>query len=117
MTGKITEAQLREQVKILGGKFLQRTATQVPQLRAEIERLATTGDPEALRIVQELAHKIHGSGAMFGFESISDVAGELQLLSVRTDEPDRKTPMAIAAELHLVLNRLAAALNAAVQGP
>jgi HPt (histidine-containing phosphotransfer) domain-containing protein len=117
MTGKITEAELREQVKILAGKFLQRTATQIPQLRTQIECLAATGDVGALRIVQELAHKIHGSGAMFGFESISEVAGELQQLSVRGDEPDSATLMALAAQMRVVLNRLADSLNAASQGP
>jgi HPt (histidine-containing phosphotransfer) domain-containing protein len=120
MTGKITEEQLREQVGILAGKFLERTATQVPQLRAEVERLEATGDPQALRSVQELAHKIHGSGAMFGFDAISDVAGELEKLSTGhgtlSGDSDRASLTALASTIRPLLDRLAAALNAAVQG-
>ncbi len=120
MTGKITADQLREHVKALGEKFLQRTATQIAQLREAIERLATVGEPAALRTVQDLAHKIHGSGAMFGFDRISDLAGELQELSVRLDRvpgnPDRQALAALAADMRPVLEALAAAFNAAEQG-
>jgi HPt (histidine-containing phosphotransfer) domain-containing protein len=30
--------------------------------------------------MQELSHKIHGSGAMFGFEEVSRFAGEIEQL-------------------------------------
>jgi HPt (histidine-containing phosphotransfer) domain-containing protein len=116
MTGKITESELREQLRILAGKFLQRTAVQIGQLRTELDRLAGTGDPEALRVILEITHKIHGSGAMFGFERISAVAGELQALSTRRDEPAPATLMALTAELRPVLDRLAEELNTAAQG-
>jgi HPt (histidine-containing phosphotransfer) domain-containing protein len=73
------EEQLREQIKILGEKFLLRTADQVTTLRAQSQRLRA-GDREALGVIQELTHKIHGSGAMFGFADLSERAGEIERL-------------------------------------
>lgn len=75
------EEQLREQVKILGEKFLLRTAGQITTLREQLRRLRA-GDREAMGIVQELTHKIHGSGAMFGFADLSDRAGEIERLVI-----------------------------------
>lgn len=75
------EEQLREQVKVLGEKFLLRTAGQITTLREQSRRLRG-GDREALGVIQELTHKIHGSGAMFGFADLSDRAGEIERLVV-----------------------------------
>lgn len=75
------EAQLREQVKVLGEKFLIRTAGQVVTLREQVLRLRD-GNPDALAAIEELAHKIHGSGAMFGFAALSECAGEIECLIV-----------------------------------
>ncbi len=120
MSGKMTEEKLREHVKALGEKFLQRTAVQIVQLREALERLATRGDPAALRTIQDLAHKIHGSGAMFGFGRISELAGDLQVLSVRLDgppgNPDRAALEALAADMGPGLEALAAAFTAAGRG-
>ncbi len=119
MTGKVTEEQLREHVKALAAKFLQRTASQLAELAEAIERLCARGDPAALRTVQDLSHKIHGSGAMFGFDRISDLAGDLQELSVRLDSvpgpAERATLEALGAEMRPVLDALVAALSAAGQ--
>jgi chemotaxis protein histidine kinase CheA len=73
------EEQLREQLKALGEKFLLRTAGQITTLREQMLRLRA-GDHEALVVIQELTHKIHGSGAMFGFAELSDRAGEMERL-------------------------------------
>ena len=73
------ERQLREQVAALGVKFLQRTQDQVTSLR-ELLACLSKGDESVLARMQELSHKIHGSGAMFGFEEVSRVAGEIEQL-------------------------------------
>lgn len=73
------ERQLREQVAALGVKFLQRTQDQTTTLRELLESLSK-GDESVLARMQELSHKIHGSGAMFGFEEVSRVAGEIEQL-------------------------------------
>lgn len=75
------EAQLREQVKVLGEKFLIRTAGQIVTLREQVVRLRE-GHPDALPVIQEMIHKIHGSGAMFGFGDLSERAGEIERLLV-----------------------------------
>jgi HPt (histidine-containing phosphotransfer) domain-containing protein len=73
------ERQLREQVAALGVKFLQRTQDQATSLR-ELLACLSNGDESVLARMQELSHKIHGSGAMFGFEEVSRVAGEIEQL-------------------------------------
>ena len=73
------ERQLREQVAALGVKFLQRTRDQATALRELLVGLSN-GDESVLAQMQELSHKIHGSGAMFGFEEVSRVAGEIEQL-------------------------------------
>jgi HPt (histidine-containing phosphotransfer) domain-containing protein len=73
------ERQLRQQVAALGVKFLQRTQEQATSLHELIARLAD-GDLSVLAQIQELSHKIHGSGAMFGFARISQVGGEIEQL-------------------------------------
>jgi len=75
------EEQLREQVKVLGEKFLLRTAGQITTLREQMLRLRA-GNRDALVMIQELTHKIHGSGAMFGFADLSERAGEMERLVV-----------------------------------
>ena len=78
------EEQLREQVKVLGEKFLIRTEGQIITLREQLRRVRA-GDRPALVVIQELTHKIHGSGAMFGFADLSDRAGEIERLVVAGD--------------------------------
>jgi chemotaxis protein histidine kinase CheA len=73
------ERQLREQVAALGVKFLQRTQDQAISLR-DLLACLSKGDESVLARMQELSHKIHGSGAMFGFEEVSRVAGEIEQL-------------------------------------
>ena len=73
------ERQLREQVAALGVKFLQRTQDQATSLR-ELLACLSNGDESVLARMQELSHKIHGSGAMFGFEEVSRLAGEIEQL-------------------------------------
>jgi HPt (histidine-containing phosphotransfer) domain-containing protein len=101
------EAELREQVKVLGEKFLLRTADQITTLRAHVARLRA-GDEDVLVAMQELAHKIHGSGAMFGFAALSDRAGEIEHLIAA--EP--AAVGATADRLGALIDELAAALEA-----
>jgi len=112
------EEQLREQVKVLGEKFLVRTEGQITTLREQLLRVRA-GDREAMGVVQELTHKIHGSGAMFGFAKISECAGELELLSVGMGEERASTPHPPYAEwaekLTQCVGELARALEAAQQ--
>jgi HPt (histidine-containing phosphotransfer) domain-containing protein len=109
------EAELREQVKILGEKFLLRTADQIITLREHIARFRS-GDRDALAGMQELAHKIHGSGAMFGFAALSDRAGEIErLIAADTTGAERTDPASTQAtsdRLGALVDELATALEA-----
>jgi chemotaxis protein histidine kinase CheA len=117
MSAKTTPAELRDQVKTLGEKFLLRTSGQILQLRTELERWAAGGDLDALRTFQEIVHKIHGSGAMFGFNLISDLAGNLEELALgfgnRATAPEGASNAARATQMRPVLEQLAEAVTAA----
>ena len=86
------ERQLREQVSALGQKFLLRTRDETNVLRELTARLCQ-GDVSALAQLQEMAHKIHGSGAIFGFSAISECGGEIERLGEQLAAP-RAAPAA-----------------------
>jgi chemotaxis protein histidine kinase CheA len=80
-------AHVRQQVSELGAKFLQRTRAEASVLLALIERLRE-GDTAVLPELERMAHKIHGSGAMFGFPDVSDCAGEIERIAEHLMMPD-----------------------------
>lgn len=73
------QAQIRERMQQLGVKFAQRTQGELVSMRDLVEQ-ARQGDTEALRNLELLSHKIHGTGATFGLTGISDRAGEIEHL-------------------------------------
>lgn len=77
-TGPQPGLEIQDQLRILGGKFLSRTRDQTAQLRQWLRDLPHGAEP--LAPLEEIAHKIHGSGAMFGFAAISTCAGEMESL-------------------------------------
>lgn len=68
---------LQAQLSALSVQFLERTRGQVGQLDALVERVGRS-ELAALLELRAISHKIHGSGAMFGFPSISEPAGEIE---------------------------------------
>jgi HPt (histidine-containing phosphotransfer) domain-containing protein len=73
------EEKLQAQIQDIGNRYLQRTLGELPRLR-ELLQQARAGDAEALAQSGRIVHKVHGSGAMFGFDAISDQARELEVL-------------------------------------
>jgi len=73
-------ARVRQQVSQLGEKFLRRTHAEATVLGDLFERIQA-GDMTVLPQLEAMAHKIHGSGAMFGFPTISECAGEIEHLA------------------------------------
>jgi CheY-like chemotaxis protein len=71
---------LLSQVTTLAGAFLQRMQRDVRRLRHLLKRLAA-GDESAPEELRRLAHSIHGSGAMFGFPTISECGGMIEDLA------------------------------------
>ena len=89
----LAEQQLREQVAALGLKFLNRTQDQATALRELLAPLAQ-GDESVLARMQELSHKIHGSGAMFGFDEVSRFAGEIEQMCYDRRQENAAGPLA-----------------------
>src|SRR5688572_29437390 len=63
----------------LGARFIERTRGEVIQVRELIGRVAS-GDTAAFEQLNYLVHRINGGGATFGFNAISDHAGEIERL-------------------------------------
>lgn len=72
--------KLRQQLQEIGTRFLQRTLREIEPFD-ELRRRLRAGDRSCLEEIQRLAHRIHGSGAMFGFDAISTHAREIELLA------------------------------------
>jgi HPt (histidine-containing phosphotransfer) domain-containing protein len=73
-------ASVRQQVSELGEKFLRRTQAEATVLSDLVERIRA-GDLTVLAEMERMAHKIHGSGAMFGFPAVSECAAEIEHLA------------------------------------
>jgi HPt (histidine-containing phosphotransfer) domain-containing protein len=73
-------ARVRQQVSELGEKFLRRTQAEATVLRDLVERIQA-GDITVVPELEAMAHKIHGSGAMFGFPAVSECAAEIEHLA------------------------------------
>jgi len=72
--------QLQKQMADIGVRFLKRTIGEVSQLRAYLDS-ARTGSLDSLKQLERLAHKIYGSGAMFGFDELSERASQIERLA------------------------------------
>jgi HPt (histidine-containing phosphotransfer) domain-containing protein len=70
---------LRPLIVELAAKFLQRTRGEAIVLRELLER-AQLGDSTVMSELEHLAHRIHGTGATFGFDAVSDCAAEIEHL-------------------------------------
>jgi HPt (histidine-containing phosphotransfer) domain-containing protein len=70
--------ELQQKISDIGGRYIQRTAGELAGLRELIAKVRT-GDTAAAQGIEQLAHKIYGSGSMFGFEGVSEQARELEL--------------------------------------
>ena len=75
-------ARIRHQVSELGEKFLRRTRSEAVALGVLLGRIQD-GDTTVLPELASMAHKIHGSGAVFGFPALSEYAGEIEYLAER----------------------------------
>jgi len=105
---------LQQRMAELGQKYLQRTAAELADLQAMIARVATA-DAAVFKEIEILAHRIRGSGAMFGFDLISDAAFGVEMLAVDAKlelHPDR---VALQARFAALARLLAFVVDAAKQ--
>jgi HPt (histidine-containing phosphotransfer) domain-containing protein len=78
--------ELQQKIADIGGRYIQRTAGELEGLRGMIGAVRA-GNAAALKDIEHLAHKIYGSGAMFGFEAVSEQARELELVAKDVTDP------------------------------
>jgi HPt (histidine-containing phosphotransfer) domain-containing protein len=78
--------ELQQKIADIGSRYIQRTAGELAGLRDMIVK-ARAGDAGALQDIEHLAHKIYGSGAMFGFEAVSERARALELVAKDVTDP------------------------------
>ena len=74
------EDKLQKQIADIGLRYLKRTMGELYQLRECLQGVRDAS-PEALKQLERLAHKIHGSGAMFGFDELSERASDIERLA------------------------------------
>jgi CheY-like chemotaxis protein len=99
-SNKATE---QRQLTQLAGRFLQRTRDEAALLNKLAEH-AFEGDPVAIEQMERLAHKIHGSGSMFGYNALSACASDLESLVEVIRK--RNAPAGAASEPEELLNLL-----------
>lgn len=79
------DEKLQQQIADIALRYLKRTLGEIEQLRTCLDQ-ARRGSSESFQVLGRLAHKIHGSGAMFGFDSVSERAYEIEQLAA-SDAP------------------------------
>ena len=95
------EERLRQQMASIGVRYLGRTLGELQRMR-ELLQAALNGTPALFKDLEHLAHKIHGSGAMFGFDALSDRAGEIEHIAgflAKGEGPDEYKSMS-ESDLH-----------------
>jgi len=96
--------------------FLERTKTDIVRLRQMIESFRQGGHA-VLEEVEQLAHSIHGAGAMCGFLQVSAAGGVIERLVERamanalTGNPAAE--LVVLQQLHDCTDRLASEVEAA----
>lgn len=64
-------------VSSLASRFLERAVLEVQTLHLLLERAASDSAPVLIRVAR-VAHSIHGTGAAFGFDAVSECAAALE---------------------------------------
>jgi HPt (histidine-containing phosphotransfer) domain-containing protein len=97
--------KLNQSMAEIGGRFIKRTLGELDQLRELLDG-ARAGNAASVKDIERVSHKIAGSGAMFGFDAVSERAQELEIFA----EGGRTDPEAVQR-----LSDYVAALDAEVR--
>ena len=84
-------------------------------MRVLIDRLRED-DSTVLPELARMAHKIHGSGAMFGFPAISESAAEIEHLSEHLMKPETAAEATIALTIQRLMECITQLARAAGAG-
>lgn len=91
---RVDATNLHLHVAQLGEKFLARSRDEAVVLRALSEH-AHEGNPIVIEEIERMAHKINGSGSMFGFTAVSACAAEIEHIVEGFKSTDPATAAAI----------------------
>jgi chemotaxis protein histidine kinase CheA len=94
------EAAARVRLAELTTRFLIRTESDLAAMRADLSRAGEQA--EAIGTIRHLAHRMVGTGATLGFESISECAHRVELLAESCAPgtlPDERTRVELAGAL------------------
>ena len=93
-------AALENQLEQIGNRFLERL---LPECQAMVSRLEACppGNAQDLAAIEMFAHRIEGSGAVFGFTALSEHARNLQeqLQALRAADSLAASWLAIAGQI------------------
>jgi HPt (histidine-containing phosphotransfer) domain-containing protein len=95
--------ELQQKIADIAGRYIQRTAGELAGLRELIAKVRA-GNTAAAKDIEQLAHKLYGSGSMLGFEAVSEQARELELAAKDTANPqmvDRLQTLTDALEVEV----------------
>jgi chemotaxis protein histidine kinase CheA len=100
---------MQEQMAAIGDRYLRRTYGEIERLKELLAQLRS-GSPDAVRNIELITHRIHGSGAMFGFDEVSEQARRCEeLCAAGAADPE------LASKIEASLQALEARLNEAAR--
>jgi HPt (histidine-containing phosphotransfer) domain-containing protein len=88
---------LQQKIADIAGRYIQRTASEIGGLRELIDKVRG-GNTAAVKDIVHLAHKIYGSGSMFGFDAVSEKARDLELVAKDEADPQLADKLQIQAD-------------------
>jgi chemotaxis protein histidine kinase CheA len=98
-------AAARARMGELAEKFTERTRGEVDVMRARLAAI-DAGDSTALGDIRNLSHRICGTGATLGFETLAERAHEIEKLAA-AHEPGIRLDARVMHELAGAIERLA----------
>lgn len=105
---------LHRQMQEIGDRYLLRTLSDVSRLR-QLIRAAGPCATRTLAEIQHLVHKMHGSGAIFGFDAITEAAGCLERLVEPYLADGCREPDVLIAQAESLIERLVVEADSAAR--
>lgn len=102
-----SEEEMRVKFAAIGARYLARTANELGQLEKLVGQLSAGGQA-TIKEIEILSHRIRGSGAVFGFAALSEVAGVIEMLAVDSALADHCDAAQLTAQFTAQIKRLQA---------
>jgi HPt (histidine-containing phosphotransfer) domain-containing protein len=117
-----SQTTIHERIRVLALRFLERCLSDTvsmralaTQIRGDVECAENTEediDLSPLRQLEHLAHKIHGTGASFGYAALSECGGAVERLAESLIQTETPLDMESCDALDSAIARLSNELNA-----